>query len=183
MSMALPLAIVVRVLLAFVFLRAAWHKARSLPHFQAQLDAYQLLPDAVLPAVARLFLLLEIAVALTLPVWAWSTPVLVAGGLLAIYTGALAISLLRGMKNLDCGCGGETAQAITWALVLRNGFLIVLALIAMLPTAQRGVSLLEFATIVPACIAVILVYCSVELAIANEQRQRRHLEMRRGTRA
>jgi len=183
MSIAVPLAIVVRVLLAFVFLRAAWHKARSLPHFQAQMGAYQLLPDAALPTVARLFLLLEIAVALSLPVWAWPAPPFIAGGLLAIYTGALVISLLRGMENLDCGCGGESAQAITWALVLRNAFLIALTLIAMLPTAQRDVSLLEFATVVPACIAVILVYCSVELAIANEQRQKRYLEMRRGTRA
>jgi hypothetical protein len=116
-------------------------------------------------------------------VWAWSTPALVAAALLAIYTGALVISLLRGMENLDCGCGGESAQAINWALVLRNGFLLVLALVAMLPTAQRGVTLLELATVVPACLAVILVYCSVELAIANEQRQRRYLELRRGTRA
>jgi hypothetical protein len=183
MTIAITLAIIVRVLLAFVFLRAAWHKGRSLPHFQAQMGAYQLLPDAVLPFVARLFLLLEIAVALTLPMWAWSTPPFIAGGLLAIYTGALVISLRRGMENLDCGCGGESAQAITWALVLRNGFLIVLALVAMLPTAQRGVSPLELAIVVPACIAVILVYCSVELAIANEQRQRRHIELRRGTRA
>ena len=38
---------------------AAWHKVRSLPHFQSQMGAYQLLPEAVLPAVARLFLLLE----------------------------------------------------------------------------------------------------------------------------
>ncbi len=182
MTVAIPMAIIVRVLLAFVFLRAAWHKGRDLPHFQAQLHAYQLLPEAVLPVVARLLPLLEIAVALTLPVWGWSSPPLIAGGLLAIYTGALVISLLRGMENLDCGCGGESAQAITWALVLRNSFLIVLALIAMLPTASRGVSLLELATVVPACIAVILVYCSVELAIANEQRQRRYLELRRGTR-
>jgi hypothetical protein len=182
MSIAVTLAIVVRVLLAFVFLRAAWHKARSLAHFQAQLGAYHLLPEAALPAMARLFLLLEITIALTLPVWAWSTPALAAVGLLAIYTCALVISLLRGMENLDCGCGGESAQAITWALVLRNGFLIVLALVAMLPTAQRDVSLLEFATVVPACITVILVYCSVELAIANEQRQRRYLDLRRGTR-
>jgi hypothetical protein len=182
MTIALTLAIIVRVLLAFIFLRAAWHKARDLPHFQVQVSAYQLLPEAVLPAVARLFLLLEIGVALTLPVWVWSSPPLLAGGLLAVYTGALVISLLRGRVDLDCGCGGASAQAITWALVLRNGFLLVLVLIAMLPIAQRGVSLLELATVVPACIAVILVYCSVELAIANEQRQRRYLELRRGTR-
>jgi len=183
MTIAFTLAVIVRALLAFVFLRAAWHKARDLPRFQAQLRAYRLLPDALLPAGARLLVLAEIVLAVSLPAWNWPWPPVVAGLLLAVYTGALATSLLRGMENLDCGCGGESAQAITWALVLRNGFLIALALIAMLPIAPRGISPLELATVVPACLAVILVYCSVELALANEQRQRRYLQLRRNARS
>lgn len=180
MTLAITLTIIVRVLLAFVFARAAWHKARNLAHFQAQLESYQLLPNSLVPAVSRLVLVVEGLVALALPVWTLPQPPVVAAMLLAIYTGALAINLLRGREDLDCGCGGESAQAISWALVVRNSFLIVLAAIAMLPSAPRDISLLELGTVVPACIAVILVYCSVELAIANEQRQRRYLELRRG---
>ena len=117
----------------------------------------------------------------TLPVWTLPQPPFIAAALLAIYTGALAISLLRGMDDIDCGCG-DAAQAVSWALVVRNGFLMVLAAVAMLPSASRGVSLLELGTVVPACIAVILVYCSIELAIANEQRQRRYFARRRESR-
>ena len=180
MTLALPLSIIVRVLLAFIFLRATWHNARDLPHFRAQLQAFQLLPVALLPALAWLLVGTEAVLACTLPVWEWRLPPFLAGGLLALYTAALAINLWRGREDIDCGCGGASAQAISWALVVRNTFLILLSLIAMLPVASRDISLLELGTVVPAGITVILVYCSVELAIANEQRQRRALALRRG---
>ena len=182
MSIALTLAIIVRVLLAFVFLRAAWHKARDLPHFRAQLQAYHLLPAALLPALSWLLPFVELVLACTLPVWVWPLPPYLAGGLLALYTAALAINLWRGREDIDCGCGGASEQAISWALVVRNTFLILLSLIAILPVASREISLLELGTVVPAGITVILVYCSIELAIANEQRQRRFLALRREVR-
>jgi hypothetical protein len=41
-------------------------------------------------------------------------------GLLALFTGAVAINVARGRVAIDCGCGGANGQKISRALVVRN---------------------------------------------------------------
>jgi hypothetical protein len=172
--------VVIGILLAFIFLRAAWHKAADTRRFIAQLGAYRLLPEACLPLIAGVFILLEVYLAATLPLPGWRSSALLAAALLALYALAMGINLARGRHDLDCGCGGPAsdAQAISWGLVARNGFLALLALVAALPVATRSWSPLAVGIASLAGIATCLLYCSIEQAIANWQRERRYLEQR-----
>ncbi|MBK6739310.1 MAG: methylamine utilization protein MauE [Haliea sp.] len=172
--------VVLGILLAFIFLRAAWHKVADTRRFIAQLGAYRLLPGPVLPLLAAGFILLEVYLAATLPLPGWRSSALLAAALLGIYALAMGINLARDRRDLDCGCGGPAgdAQAISWALVVRNCFLATLALIAALPVAARTWSALDVGTALLAGIAACLLYSSIEQAIANWQRERRYAAQR-----
>jgi hypothetical protein len=174
MTIDFTVSMVLRLLLAYIFLRAALHKTSDLPHFVAQLDAYDVLPQRMLRGVAWLLVATEIALALTLPLQDWWISPLVAAALLGVYALALAINLLRGEEDLDCGCDGpaEFPQGISWALVGRNAVLMLLALATALPVAARELSLQDFGTVTFASAAAILLYSSVGQAIANQQRQK-----------
>jgi hypothetical protein len=50
--------------------------------------------------------------------------------LLVFYATAIAANLIRGRSELPCGCTGRQSEPISWSLVLRNGGLICLCLIA-----------------------------------------------------
>jgi hypothetical protein len=172
--------VILGILLAFIFLRAAWHKAADLRRFVAQLGAYRLLPERCLPLLAGVLIVLEVYLAFTLPLPGWRSSALLAAALLSLYALAMSINLVRGRRDLDCGCGGPAgdAQAISWGLVIRNGFLALLALVAALPVATRSWSPLDVGTASLAGIAVCLLYCSIEQAIANWQRERRYFQQR-----
>jgi hypothetical protein len=174
MAIDFTVSMILRILLAYIFLRAALHKAGDLQHFVAQLDAYDLLPQRLLQGVARLLVLTEGALVLTLPVPGWQLPPLLAAALLSAYAAALAINLLRGEDDLDCGCDGpaDFAQGISWALVGRNAVLVLAALLAALPIAQRVPSLQDAATIALASVAALLLYSSIGQAITNQRRQK-----------
>jgi len=172
--------VILGMLLAFIFLRAAWHKVADTRRFIAQLGAYRLLPGSWLPPLAAVFILLEVYLAATLPLPGWRSSALLAAALLCVYALAMGINLARDRHDLDCGCGGPAgdAQAISWALVVRNGLLAMLALIAALPVAARSWSPLDVGTALLAGIAACLLYSSIEQAIANWQRERRYFEQR-----
>ena len=93
--------------------------------------------------------------------------------------GAMSINLVRGKDDLDCGCSGPAGfcgRAISWALVVRNCVLAIFALATACADyrSPHRLSLLELSTIALASIAVIFIYCSIEQAIANQQRQTRY---------
>ena len=112
-------------LVMLVFVAAVAHKLRQPNEFIRALVGYRLVPDVglrfwwVLP-------LLELAAVLELLVSTGESRWL-ALSLLLLYAAAIAINLLRGRRDMDCGCGGE-ATPIGWGLVMRNIVLAVLAL-------------------------------------------------------
>ena len=109
--------------MAALFLAAALHKWQDPMEFYAQVDAYRLLPTAGSWWLSKCLPWLEalLAVSLLVPmvahVAAW-----VAAALLLVYAGAMAVNLVRGRKDLDCGCGGPSAR-ISWKLVVRNALM------------------------------------------------------------
>jgi hypothetical protein len=167
-------ALILRVLLAFILGRACLHKWRALPHFVQQLRAYRLVPAALTSPVAMALALAETITAVTLLNPMWALPALAAASLFASYGAAMAINLLRGRSDVDCGCGGPLAarRTIDWTLVVRNAGLTMLALLALLAFSTqapaRDASL--FLVIVPASAAALLLYETAEQALANRQR-------------
>lgn len=112
-------------LVLLVFGAAVAHKLRQPNEFIRALAGYRLVPDIglrfwwVLPLV-ELVAVLELLLSTGESRW-------LALSLLLLYAVAIAINLLRGRYDIDCGCGGESTP-ISWGLVVRNIVLAGLAL-------------------------------------------------------
>jgi hypothetical protein len=128
-------ALAARLALACVFLAAALHAWADLGDYAGVVQAYRILPDRAVRVAAWLLPPVEAAVAvfLVLPVTAGAAS-LAGCALMASFTSAIVLNLLRGAEKISCGCGGGS-QPISWALVWRNVTLLaILALCAFMPT-------------------------------------------------
>jgi hypothetical protein len=88
--------------------------------------------------------------------------------LLAVYAGAMGINLLRGRRDLDCGCMGPGARSPVGAgLIVRNLILMTAALVAgFAPVHPRTLAWVDFLT-VPLAIAVLAaLYAALERVLA-----------------
>lgn len=135
--------IVIATSLALLFLLAARHKISAHRRFEAQLAAYRILPEPMVSPVARVLPWIEIAVAISL-LFAITRPLgaVVAAALLSLYAMAMAINLSRGRSQIDCGCG-DTPQALSGLLLLRNVVLTSGALFLLAPVATRPLGSLD----------------------------------------
>ena len=154
--------------LALLFLTAAMHKLSSLARFRAQLAAYELVPSAILPGLARAIPLAEMAVVFLIlaPItrhWAGA----LAAGLLASYTVAIAINLLRGRDDIDCGCGGQPQMLSHW-LLLRNAALIIGCLLLVIPGTGRALVLVDFILLTLMIAMLSCAYLLVEQLVRNQ---------------
>jgi len=126
--------------LALLFAGAAWHKRAAGARFAAQMGAYGLVPAAVLRPVASTLPWIELATAVALVVPA-TRPAAAVGVLLLLvaYASAMLVNLLRGRRDIDCGCGGP-AQPLSYGLVLRNLILAGAATVLLNPATPRVVT-------------------------------------------
>lgn len=117
-------------LLAVVFLTAGVSKWRALDTFEGVVQNFRLLPERAVRPVAYTLPVVELAAAVALLVPASRS---FAGWLLAallcVFTLAVVMNLLRGRREIDCGCfSSELKQTLSWWLVARNVALAGLAL-------------------------------------------------------
>jgi len=154
---------------ALVLVRAAWHKLRDLDAFAALLGDYRVLPPWAVGGVARSIVVGECAAVLALLV-----PRLAPMGagfaalLLLTYSAAMSANMLRGRRELDCGCGGS-AQGLGWPLIVRNLGLIAIAALALLPDAARP-GVLERALSGAAALVLSTAFLLIEQLLANASR-------------
>lgn len=172
----------IRLFLSILFLRTAWHKLYHNLRFRAELKAYQLLPDALVPATALLLGLAEISCALLLLDASSVSGLVLAFGLLTIYSMAMGINLARGRRDIDCGCstGFSVRKTLDGWLVIRNLILILLALTCLLITATRDMGFTDYIQTIIIALTLSLVLESFEQALANAQRYH-HWQLRRPT--
>jgi methylamine utilization protein MauE len=163
-----------RVALALLLLAAAAHKLRDLAAFRSAVEGYALLPSGWLTGAAILLVGIELSIGISLILpGLGSVPAYAAAALLATYSGAIAINLQRGRRDIDCGCAGPAGRvSISRALVLRNGLLIAGALVAALPPTVRPTVWLDAVTVVASVGMLALLYVSAETALANALRLR-----------
>ncbi len=167
-SVALSLAIA----LAAIFAWSGTTKLRDVEMFEAALANYRLLPHAMEKSVARLVPLCEWACAGGL--LCSSTRTFAAIGLvllLCLFTGAIAINLMRGRTNIDCGCFGPALrQDLSASLLLRNAVLILLAALVAIPAGARQVQWIDWATIGFGAATGVVLYASANYALGNAAR-------------
>ena len=139
--------------LALVLFAAAWHKLAQAEVFAAALQAYELIPVGAVVAAGRALPVLEAAIGIGLLVPLTRQPALIAfAALMLLYAGAMGVNLVRGRRQIDCGCGGES-HPLSWALVLRNAVLAAVALAISGPTSPRGIEWLDGVTLVAGVLA------------------------------
>ena len=156
--------------LALVLFAAAWHKLAEPEVFAGALQAYDLLPTAAVLGVAWALPFVEVAIGIGVLVPLTRQPALFAlAALLAVYAGAIAINLLRGRRQIDCGCGGE-AHPLSWGLVVRNAVLAGAALAVSGPTIQRGFEWLDGVTLVLGLLAFYALYLMFDELLRQSSR-------------
>jgi len=156
--------IALRIGLALLFARAAWHKLRAPGQFRAALAGYRMLPDRAVPLAATAIATAELgtAVGLALPGRASPAPLLGAG-LLLLYATAIGVAWLRGERELDCGCGPPDARRpIGPELVARNLVLAGSCAIAALPMGERTLLWLDHLSIAAAVAVASALYAFSE---------------------
>lgn len=162
----------VRVALALLLLASARHKLRDFGRFAAIVGDYRLLPAATAPWAAAAVVSgeLVIGVALLVPATA-AAGAAGAAGLLAIYSGAIAVNLSRGRAAIDCGCSRPGSERpLSGALLLRNAVLVLAAVAATLPSPARPAVWLDALTIAAGVATLSLLYAAVDTGLVGTAR-------------
>ena len=157
------LALAGTLLLAVIFGSAGPAKLMARDAFAGVVANYRLLPDPLVTPVALVLPCLEIVVALGLLLPA-TRPLaaLMAAFLLLLFAAAMAVNLLRGHSDIDCGCAiGRLRERIGWPLVARNLLLAVAALLLVVGTpASRALGWLDGVTLMATVAAALLLHAA-----------------------
>ncbi|HBL16519.1 MAG TPA: DoxX family protein [Elusimicrobia bacterium] len=121
-----------RIAVGLVLLSAGLYKASSPPEeFAAVLEAYYILPPEQTVTAASVMPWVEILVGLSMALGFKSRRAAAAGALLfAVFIGALASVLLRGIPLTDCGCFGWGLRLDPKHTILLDSVLLCLAALA-----------------------------------------------------
>lgn len=161
-----------RAALSLLLLSAAVHKLRDLERFRSALAAYELLPSSWVAPAAIGLVAAELGLAAGL-CWTPAAPgiALATAGLIALYAGAVAVNLGRGLRDIDCGCAGPSRrQPLSPGLVLRNVVLAAAAAACALPAGSRPLTWVDAVTIAGSVAALALSYAAAEDLFAAASR-------------
>lgn len=155
--------------LALIFGASGAMKLADLDIFEGSLANYQLTPRWMEKPLALLLPILETASAVGLLIG--STRTMAAFTLLmllTIFTGAIAINLVRGRTNIDCGCFGPALrQELSAWLLVRNLFLMMIAGLVVVPQSGRALESLDAVTIGLGAMTLVTLYASANVALSN----------------
>ncbi|CAB5517011.1 MauE/DoxX family redox-associated membrane protein [Achromobacter anxifer] len=170
--------------LACVLLLGALEKLRDMAGFAAIVSAYRILPAAASGVFAWAYVLTEaLAGALLLAPAGQAAGAQLALLALAVATSALAFNLLRGHRDIDCGCGGPASRGpgrgaqragLSWWLVLRNAVLALWTAPALVAAAgqSRGLQWADSAAVFGLAMAAVGLYYTANHLLAS------HLKLR-----
>ncbi len=154
---------------AWLFARAATHKIRAPGYYRVLMGQY--LGTYTSTAAVCLLGATEavLAVSVLLP-YSRRLSLAVAVLLLLFYAGLMALRILRGDADMQCGCSGPGSPLqVSWALVLRNLVCAGLALLAFGLAETSASSWLRVAGAFVVALAAIAAYLFCEALISNAQ--------------
>jgi len=163
------LQITLRGSLSLLLFWAAGHKLREVAGFRRALAGYRLLPPLLVSPAAVLLIAAEIAVAAGLCLSNFgAAAALAAAALLLLYAGAILINLLRGRRDIDCGCMGVAGrQPLSAGLLVRNGVLVAAALASALGETTRPLTWMDGLTVFAGVTVLLLLYAAVDGLLAH----------------
>jgi uncharacterized membrane protein len=160
--------------LAAVFGASAVFKLIDLGEFRAAVENYRVLPERLAGAATIAIPLAEIlgAIGLLDSRTRFASAVELSF-MLAIFTAAIVVNLVRGRLYIDCGCFGPALrQPLSWWLTARNFALMGLAAIAVLPVGGRTLTTLDVATVLFGAATIVVLYAAANYLLANAPRLR-----------
>ena len=157
------LAWLLRASLAGLFAVSVFHKLRQPNGFLKTLSDYDLLPPLLVLPGAVAIVTGEILVTTGLiSGYDGFTAGLGALSILTLYTLALSINLLRGRREIDCGClGPGHRQSISPWMVLRNAVLAAGAALLCLPIRDRPLVFVDGITLLGGVLTLALLFNAV----------------------
>lgn len=131
----------VRTLIGFIFLISAIGKiVGGTSQFAAVIDRYNVVSGRLSGVIARTVIVVELMLSVMLTLGLF--PPLAgyaAAALVAVFALVVAINLLRGQREIPCGCFGSRTASIGWHVVLRNLVMIAASVgSAEAPSMFRG---------------------------------------------
>ena len=172
------LQVICRAALSLLFGSAALHKLRDVQGFRQALEAYDLVPRPwAVPAGAGVVAAeVGIAAGLWLPRVA-PMAALTGAALLIVYATAIGVNLVRGRRDIDCGCGGPAGgQPISGRLVVRNALLVAVAVTSALPAGSRPLLWFDAVTVVAAVATTALLYAAADQLGSHHRGPQRNAE-------
>lgn len=155
------------------------HKIRSPQHFAAVLADYQIMPDGLVPAASWVVISAELAVVGLVLLGQAAAALMLAGLLMAGYTFGIALNLLRGRRDIDCGCAGPAAsQTLSGWLLLRNVLLLTVIAVALVPGQGRTLGWFDWLTVTLGLAAAAALYSAANTLIASHLRLTTNTEAR-----
>lgn len=115
-----------------MFLTAGIGKLRHRHILPGVIANYRILPAALVGIASAALPPLECLVGVMLLLGITPIPVIVGAALLAIFAAAMAVNLVRGRRDISCGCGRpDLRQTLRWSSVFRNLILAALLIASM----------------------------------------------------
>ena len=174
--------IALSLMLSFVVVDAGLHKLRNPLHYAAVIDDYRVLPRGSGSVAVWIAGAVEMGAGIAILLPSLNRAGLALTGLLLmvyfavmaqagvfVNIGLMALNLLRGRREIYCGCGArERAQGLSAGLLVRNAALALAALMSSVaqPLA-RGIGWFDWLVAIAAALAAILIYLSASLLLSN----------------
>ncbi len=128
-----------RLVLAGVFVLAAYEKIQDPYAFASSTYAYRIVPAPVATVVGIAMPAVEMVAAFALITGLfWRGGALILGGLLVVFVIGLFQAILRGI-DIDCGCFGKESSPVSFWLIARNEALFLCALFPLWMHVRRKV--------------------------------------------
>ncbi|WP_079433404.1 MauE/DoxX family redox-associated membrane protein [Zoogloea sp. LCSB751] len=153
---------------AAILLMGAWQKLADNGVFRATVELYGLLPAGLVGLFAAAYPVAEVLAAGALLGWADSPALLLPLGVLSVATLGVAINVLRGRTDLECGCGGDSHPRLSWALVARNGLLLGAVLLAGAAEDARALVWIDYLSVAALTLALLGLYAAANQLLANQ---------------
>ncbi|MFC7047642.1 MauE/DoxX family redox-associated membrane protein [Emcibacter nanhaiensis] len=148
---------------------SALHKVRHLDDFRRAVRGYELVPPALEVIPVLLLPLVEAVAGLGLLVPATAAMAgFLAAGMFVLYGLLIAVSLFRGKLEIDCGCHfGQRESRLSFWMLPRNAVLALLALLPVVPVAERSFVPADFINIAGGVLFLGLIYMCLEELLSN----------------
>jgi methylamine utilization protein MauE len=155
--------------LALIFGASAILKLSDLELFAGSVANYQLLPRWMEKPFAYALAMVECAAAAgVLFAVSRAAAAETLALLLVLFSAAIAINLIRGRADFDCGCFGPALrQQLSGWLLVRNLFLMMMASMAVLPIGVRSIEWLDAVTIGVGAGTLVTLYAGANYALGN----------------